>query len=326
MIDLYFDPKYAKLYENIDGKSDTFYFSCEYGSVQNTYILREIKWKFENKTYYDIITPYGYGGPLITECSDLENLMNSYREAFSRHCLENNIVCEFIRFHLYDNVQVRENYYGEVVQVLDNVVVDTTKPYDEIWMKYEHKVRKNVKKAIGNELKILIENDLNHLGDFLDIYYKTMNRNNASKYYYFEKSYFEDIAKLLPEKYCFFYVLKDEKVIATELVLCSKQYAYSFLGGTNENFYAMRPNDFLKNEIIKWCNVTGRNKFILGGGYHKGDGIYCYKRSFTSDSDVPFYVGRYIFNSEAYDYFVSLRKKEEPALDDNSMFFPLYRA
>lgn len=325
-LDLYFKPEYAKIYRDIDGKSETFTLKCDYGIVQNTFIMREIKWKLDGKVYYDIVTPYGYGGPIILECSDIDMLMREYRIAFFDYCEKNNIVCEFVRFHLYDNVDVRERYYGDTENLLDNVVVDTTGSYDDIWMSYEHKVRKNVKKAQANGLEILIENSVEHLDSFLDIYYKTMDRNNAKQYYYFEKRYFEDISKYLPDNFVYFYVLKDGKTISTELVLCSDKYAYSFLGGTDEEYYSLRPNDFLKDEIIKWCNSTNREKFILGGGYGREDGIYRYKRSFTKLPDVPFYVGRAIINREVYDRLVECRKNESSDFDMSSSYFPLYRA
>lgn len=121
-------------------------------------------------------------------------------------------------------------------------------------------------------------------------------------------------------------MVKDGRVIATELVLCSSKYAYSFLGGTMDEYFALRPNDFLKNEIIKWCYETGREKLVLGGGYHMDDGIYRYKRSFSSAPDMPFYTGRHVFNPNAYERMISERKKEDASFDMNASFFPLYRS
>lgn len=326
MTDLYFNPNYAKVYSDIDGNSDTFTFECQYGKITDTFILREVKWKIEGQTYYDIVTPYGYGGPKTDNVSDIDKLMGAYKEAFTQYCKEKHIVCEFIRFHLYDNIDVREHYYGETLHLLDNVVVDTTGDFDEkIWKSYEHKVRKNVNKAVKNELQIIIENNLDHLDDFLHIYEETMDRNNADSYYYFGRKYFEDIAALLPDSFMYFHVVKDGKVVSTELVLCSDDYAYSFLGGTLTDYYEFRPNDFLKNEIIKWCNRTGRKKFILGGGYHKEDGIYKYKRCFTPDPDVPFYVGRYIFDKNIYDKIIEARKAVDSSFTGESSYFPAYR-
>lgn len=324
--DFYFDPNYARVYADIDGKSDTFVFECPYGKVRNTFILREVKWRIGGQTYYDIVTPYGYGGPLAENVTDIKQLMESYKTAFEQYCKEHNIICEFIRFHLFDNVDVREHYYGEIMHLLDNVVVNTTNDFvEDIWKKYEHKVRKNVNKAVNNGLEIVIENNLDHLFGFLDIYNSTMDRNNADSYYYFGAKYFEDIARLLPDNFMYFHVFKDGKIASTELVLCSEDYAYSFLGGTFTEYYQFRPNDFLKNEIIKWCNRTGRKRFVLGGGYHKDDGIYRYKRSFTPDPDVPFYVGRHVFDQEKYDQIVAQRAAEDSNFNQETGYFPKYR-
>lgn len=323
--DLYFNPNYAKVYKDIDGKSDTFVFECPFGKITYTYILREIKWKIDGNTYYDIVTPYGYGGPLAENVADIVKLMEAYKEAFAQYCKTHNIICEFIRFHLFDNVDIREHYYGETLNLLDNVVVNTSGSFDDIWNNYDRKVRKNVKKALANNLEIIIENNLDHLDDFLAIYDSTMDRNNADSYYYFGTGYFENIARLLPDNFMYFHVLKDGKIVSTELVLCSEDYAYSFLGGTYTEYYEYRPNDFLKNEIIKWCNQTGRKKFILGGGYHKDDGIYHYKRCFTPDPDVPFFVGRYVFDQEKYDMAIKLRIQNDPDFNQATGYFPKYR-
>ena len=326
-MDLYFNPDYAKVYKNIDGDSDTFEFQCAYGKVKNTYILRKLQWLIDGREYYDIVTPYGYGGPLASEVTDMAKLMDAYREAFASYCVEHGIISEFIRFHLFENVDVREYYYGETVCLLDNVVVNTSGNFEtDVWNQYDRKVRKNVRNAQNNGLSVIMERNLAHIDDFLDIYDKTMDRNNASDYYYFQKSYFEDIARFLPDNFVYFHVLKDDMIISTELVLCSEKYAYSFLGGTLTEYYEFRPNDFLKNEILKWCNQTGRDKFVLGGGYHKEDGIYRYKRGFTQQPDVPFYVGKYIFNDKIYNKAVEIREMEDPNFKGDSSYFPLYRA
>ncbi len=151
-----------------------------------------------------------------------------------------------------------------------------------------------------------------------------MERNNARDYYYFERSYFQSIVNTLAGQYIFFHVWYDDKIISTELVLCSNKYLYSFLGGTQKEYYPMRPNDLLKLEIIKWGKETGRNKFVLGGGYGGNDGIYRYKKSFAPGEDVPFYIGKIMHNKEVYDKLTDLRKKRRN-FDPNSIFFPLYR-
>ena len=106
-MDIYFRPEYAVLSSLIDGgTSEEFSFDSQYGTVSYQFIKREIPQKHNGETYFDIITPYGYGGPLVVPSSPdkREALVRSFCEAFDKYCLENNIVSEFVRYHpLYNN-------------------------------------------------------------------------------------------------------------------------------------------------------------------------------------------------------------------------------
>lgn len=323
MCDVFFRPEYGKLYEKIEGGVCEFFeYKGADGTVRNMYIKRPVPWLVDGKQYYDVSTPYGYGGPFLADGISSPELIASYYQKWTEHCKANQIVAEFIRFHLFDNAAFRTAYPGEVVQVSNNVVRDLNPSQDEMWMQFEQKVRKNVKRAMSNGLRISIETDGSQLDEFLHIYYATMERNNAKDYYYFERSYFEDIIKTLPDSFAFFNVWHDDVMISTELVLCSDKYVYSFLGGTLDEYYPLRPNDFLKWEIIKWSKETGHTAFILGGGYGADDGIYRYKKAFAPGDDVPFYVGRSVFNEAVYKQLVAEREK---AGRFNTNYFPLYR-
>ncbi|PKM71551.1 MAG: GNAT family N-acetyltransferase [Firmicutes bacterium HGW-Firmicutes-16] len=326
MLDVFFNPSYGKLYEQIEGGAfDTFEYAGRDGTICNMYIKRPVSWLVDDVQYYDVTTPYGYGGPVVTAGETSESLIAEYYTAWAAYCRGSRIIAEFVRFHLYDNADLRLYYPGEVIRISDNVVRSLTPTMDEIWMEFEHKVRKNVKRAQNNGLTVTADATGEHLSAFLNIYYKTMKRNRAKNYYYFETSYFEDINRTLNGQYIYFHVWHNEQIISTELVLYSQDYAYSFLGGTLEDFYPMRPNDLLKYEIIKWCKETGRRAFILGGGYHSGDGIYRYKKAFAPGNDVPFYIGRKVFQSEIYHQLIAIRA-QKPDFDSESQFFPLYRS
>lgn len=325
MSEIYFDEKYGKLYDGEEQKCVKYVYNSEVGRISNIFMMRRIPIEVDGETYYDIITPYGYGGPYTEGCSDVEKLTAEYNAAFSKYCEENNIVSEFVRFHLFEGCDIREYLDMDVVYLSDNVVVDTTISPDDMWMKFEHKVRKNVKKARNNELVVLRDDKGEYLDEFLDIYYDTMKRNNALESYYFPRSYFEQINETLKGQYVYFHTVKDGRIVSTELVLCGDKYAYSFLGGTLSEYYDFRPNDLLKYDIISWCYETGREKFILGGGYHKDDGIYRYKKCYAPNGDTKYFVGKKIHNKEVYDKLVDIRAKSQ-TFDKESSFFPLYRS
>jgi serine/alanine adding enzyme len=325
MLDIFFTSEYGKLNELVEsGTSVVYNFECEYGTIRHVFIKRRIDIPVSDITYYDIVSPYGYGGPVIIESNNKEKLILAYFNEFSDYCSKNNIISEFIRFHLFDNIDVRTLFYGETYPLSNNIIRDFELSMDEIWMEFEHKVRKNVKRALSKKLTIEIDFSGLYLSDFLKIYYATMDRNNARDYYYFTEKYFEELNLNLKGHYAYFHTIIDSKIISTELVLFSDKYVYSFLGGTIAEFYDYRPNDFLKYEIIKWCKETQKEKFILGGGYTKDDGISRYKKGFAPSGNATFYIGKKIHDQAVYNKLLAL-KTEQPGFDVNTKFFPAYR-
>nr|WP_245204247.1 GNAT family N-acetyltransferase [Ammoniphilus resinae] len=190
-------------------------------------------------------------------------------------------------------------------------------------MDFEHKVRKSIKKATKTGLEIEIDSKGSRLDDFLKMYYGTMDRSNAKENFYFKEDFFQIINEMT-NQYVYFHVLYEGQVISTELVIYGTENCYSFLGGTNREFFHLNANSLLKFEIIKWAKEKGLKRFILGGGYGADDGIYKYKKSFAPNGVYDFYVGKKIFDREKYNELVKIRSKEEE-FNPGTSFFPLYR-
>ena len=194
-------------------------------------------------------------------------------------------------------------------------------PLDEIWMDFRQKVRKNVKKACSFGLQIIIENSTDHLDDFLMIYYSTIKRTEAADGFFFSRQFFEEICKM-KDNVMFFHTVYNDRIISTELVLYDAENCYSYLGGTDRDYYDLRPNDYLKYEVIKWAKEKGLKRFVLGRGYGEDDGIFQYKLCLAPHGVRDFYIGRKIFDSVSYNQLVAIRNGEEL----NGQFFPLYRS
>lgn len=267
--------------------------------------------------YFDLVSPYGYGG-FWGSITDYETLNRTYNE----FCALQHYICEFVRFELFSDYHAY--YDGEVETRTHNVVRNLEMPLDEMWMDFKQKVRKNVKKANNNHLEIVIENSDAHLQDFLNIYYSTMERSNAENEYYFSKEFFE-ILNRMSDNIMYFHVIYQGEVISTELVIYGAENCYSYLGGTNREYFDLRPNDFLKYEIIKWAKEKGLKNFVLGGGYGADDGIFQYKTCLAPKGIVDFYIGRKVFDNENYNKLVAIRAEENPDCLE-SAYFPKYRA
>jgi lipid II:glycine glycyltransferase (peptidoglycan interpeptide bridge formation enzyme) len=181
---------------------------------------------------------------------------------------------------------------------------------------YERAARKNVNKAIRSGLRVKYfsgsEIISSYTQKFIDIYVITMTRNSVGDFYYFNKEFFQGIARKLSKNSLYFFTFKDEIVISCELVLLSKKIGYSFLGGTLSKYFEFRPNDILKHEIINVLKKRNYNYFCLGGGSCINDGIFNYKKKFAKNGIFDFYIGRKIHNQKIYDKIVKQWEEKYP--------------
>ncbi|QFZ55888.1 GNAT family N-acetyltransferase [Oceanihabitans sp. IOP_32] len=295
------------------------------------FVLREIPYKLRNTIYYDVISPYGYSGPLFNKDMSRGYLLKFW-ELIDSWYKENNVVSEFIRFSLNNNCQF---YSGTLIPTLSNVrgrLLD----YEQQWASLKQKVRNNYRKAVNNNLKShIVYNNVKDedIERFYDIYISTMRRVNANTDYFYSLCYFKNIVRLCEGKIIFAFVYKDGIAISTELILTSNNTLYSYLGGTIMDYFSLRPNDFLKVEVMKWARLQHFKYYVLGGGREDFDNLYKYKKSFfPNDDDLVFYTGRKIINKAVYNELDKITN-DEIGLDDGGLekkgrkigFFPAYR-
>ena len=301
-----------------------FYYADKEGTAVSVFMRYDLSnnpyfhGQIESNKYFDLVSPYGYGGYVWEGC-DPKRVAREHQE----FCMSNgNLISEVVKFHPLS--QFVNSYSGVISSPFHNVIRSTEGSIEDIWMNFTQKVRKNVKKANSYGLLVFHESNSDHLDDFIRVYYKTMERTNADKEYFFDKSFFEAL-NIDKNNIEYFYAVKGTQIISVELVLYDNVCAYSFLGGTDEEYFELRPNDLLKYEIIKWANAKQLKYFVLGGGHGDDDGIYRYKQALAPQGKVDFFVGTDLFNEEKFKYLCDIRKKEEPDFSINNRLFPAYR-
>jgi Acetyltransferase (GNAT) domain len=85
-----------------------------------------------------------------------------------------------------------------------------------------------------------VDSDGSRLDEFLHVYTETMKRRNADRYYYFSRAFFETLIRSIPGLFVFSHVVHQGRVVASELVLLSRNHAYFFLGGTLADAFELR--------------------------------------------------------------------------------------
>lgn len=333
-LDIYYQPDYCRVFEKEgEGTAHLCLYKKDHDWLIYPFFLREInslpyfKGKL-SRTYYDIISPYGYSGPVVI-CSkkDDHSIIGSFREYFDQYCQEKNIVTEFIRFHpLLDSFLDAWKNHLEVEKAKSVVIVDLERTEESIWADYKYNNQKNINKAKREGVEVLIEENPDRFSAFLDIYRSTMDRRKAGSYYYFSESFFQNIHSVLNGNYVYAYALKNREIVSAELLLFNKYYLHSFLGGTLPSFFFYRPNNLLKHHVILWAKARGLKYFVLGGGYEENDGIFQYKCAFSPTGVRDFYVGKKIHNQEAVNYLEGVRKCNVDSNLEQTNFFPTYRS
>ena len=291
-------------------------------------ILRPIQsagWASET-SLRDATSPYGYGGPYGIE----DAVRDEVWSGFARWMTGNKIVSMFGRLAL-DAPTPRHLPRGATVRSdSENVIVDLTRSSGEQWRHYEHKVRKNVKKAVRANLHVDVKHSFTDLEEFSQLYESTMDRREASSWYYFGLNFFASLTERLDGSYIAAEVRDGTgRLVSAELVLCSDKFLYSFLGGTLSEAFPHAPNDLLKHAVIDYGRESGRAGYVLGGGYTKDDGIFRYKKSFDPTGCVQFQRLELIADQTVYDSLIAGRLTHERSTDPRARladgFFPSYR-
>ncbi len=319
-------PTYAELFA-AGASAHTAWFERPEGEVLFPFIMRPLSalpWcPAALANHVDLVSPYGYGGPLVLRGRP-DTLAQGFWRAFDEWARKHGVVSVFSRLSLFE--EQRLPWLGGEVENNVNVVVRFDLDEDAHWRRYKSKVRKNVNKATRNGLTCTVERDSAHLDDFLRIYEATMDRNNAGKGYYFDRSFYERIVEEMPDSFLFVHTWLEGRIISTELVLAGARHLYSYLGGTEAEAFDVRPNDLLKHAVCMDGMAKGLEAFVLGGGYQPRDGIFRYKLAFAEDGEVPFLVGQRVVAPEAVGQLELARRSAEAGWEPSEGYFPTYRA
>ena len=180
-----------------------------------------------------------------------------------------------------------------------------------------------IRKAKKNKVIIVLEDDIKTINDFKKIYISTMDRNDATKYYYFNDNFFNDTINSLDKNLFIANAYYGNKIIASSLIMRHSKYLHYHCSGALREYRKLQANNLLLYEVAKWGNENGYEKFHLGGGYEsESDSLYKFKKSFSKLEDNDFYIGKKIHNIELYNNLTAIVNETKT---DKSSFFPEYR-
>ncbi len=299
-------------------------------SVFWPHLVRDIPNGVENNLrLFDLITPYGYGGPLIcyntNDSSDIRRSLHFFMKTYLKFAERKNYICEFVRFHPL--IKNWEPFYEDFRGVIafdhnnDTVSVDLSRGLDQIWREFRKGHRYNINKTEREncEVKILQNPSEADIEAFISLYYATMENCHASQKYFFPPSFIKDhfsrlSAVLINLDYC-------GKLIGASMFITEGPYIHYHLSGSNNDIKGVYPSALIIWNAIKWAIENNFTYLHLGGGLGRNDSLFNFKSGFSKAIN-PYYTGKIIFNHEQYDALT----KSCGNLNTNAKFFPAYRS
>lgn len=304
-----------------DGRPKLLYYNVEGLRAIYVFMVRDT----DIEDLYDSTTPYGYGG-ILFDGDVNERSVATFWNIFSGFMQEIGIVDDFVRYHPVLGNAEPLRAVANVTDLGRTVALDLSSP-EVIWENLTSKKRGKIRKAQKNGIQIFHGQDIKLFKDFIPIYDVTMDKDNASGYYYFDQKFFELLHEGLRDHYEMFYAMIDGKIIMMAIMLyCNGQMHYH-LSGSLPEYRNLEPNNLLLYEAALWGCEKELKTLHLGGGVGSGnDSLFEFKKGFNRNADLQFSIGRHIFDQAAYDQLVKNKKNNCPGLNLDSAFFPLYMA
>ena len=330
--DVYYLSNYVKAFK-IHGDGEPLLLSYETDNLRgiNVVMKRDIS-QFaplnsflRPETYFDIVTPYGYGG-FIFEGDTSESAMEHFHLQYLEFLKYNHVVSEFVRYHpQLKNANVMRSV--STISDLGQTISMDLESVDVIWDNLTSKNRNMIRKAHKSGIEIHHGKSPELMSDFIRIYNETMDKDEANPYYYFGKEFYESIYADLNDFHEMFYAVIDSKIIAISIILFTNIQMHYHLSGSLFEYRNLAPSNLLLFEAACWGNKQGFKTFHLGGGIgSKEDNLFKFKQAFNRSSKNQFSTGKLIVNDEIYNSLVETRKQYDLFFNVNKNYFPLYRA
>jgi hypothetical protein len=300
-LDIYYQPGYL-LCDAAMQKGDLEIFTIKSDDGKKwiyPYILTPIAL---DETLLDIVAPYGYSGPF---CNDT-TFFKEGENAFVDYISSKPVVSEFIRYHWLYNREKKCKFSVNCTNIHNRVIVvlDTKKPFEQIWTQSFSNTNRNVIKKIEKgdflwRIKIFEKADVSQ---FLKIYSETMNNASATDFYYFES-----LIDNLKGKIKLVTVEKEGICYSAALFFMTEEIATYYLSGRNVAFPQVSATNYLLGKMAEWCSVMGYKNINLGGGRTNSvnDSLFKFKKNF-SKKNCDYYIGKRIHKPIVYEQLKEL--------------------
>jgi lipopolysaccharide/colanic/teichoic acid biosynthesis glycosyltransferase len=271
----------------------------------------------------DATSVYGYAGPIASRDDIDPAIVTRFRHALREALEELNVTTVFSRLHpLLPQTPLLEGL-GECSTVGPTASIDLTLADDDMLAKMHRSHRQDVRLLAREGYELLIDDDLQHLDAFVEIYHENMRRVSATSDYFFPIDYFRAILAD-PTRAKLMFLVKDDALACGSIFLLANDIMQFHLSGTASDFLSPSPIKLLLTQAARWGRERDCRVLHLGGGLGgKEDSLFQFKARF-SDRRHEFRVWRWIVDPARYQE-LCFRRMQLGGLGDEFDYFPAYR-
>lgn len=334
--DLFFLPEYAAIYERDGLEAKAFLLNTGCGCVLYPFLLRPVLINgttacFEGNPTYDLISPYGFGGPVAS--SDDAAIYREFADAFTAWCLKKRLASEFLCPHPFTgtvNLVTCDPGYKHA-RGKATVFIDLSGGEGSVWQQLNRGHRSAVNSARKQGVSVsLVTPTAGLYEEFNRLYTETMDRHHAASRWYHPHDYFERCHALLGPERCSFFTARVQGALAAWfIVLHGFNAAYYHFAGSDDNYRRTKASQLLMHEVSLWCQRQGYERLFLGGGVsgQVDDTLLRYKMGFSKNMVEHVTAWRILDRAVYEDLSHQKEAAELLALGQTSSseFFPAYR-
>jgi hypothetical protein len=272
-------------------------------------------------SWRDAASPYGYPGPLVTGGADREWLEAALASG-AEHLRAEGVVTLFIRLHPLLNTTLPAG--PGLVLHGNTVVIDLSLPEAELWRQTRSNHRIHINKARKAGDRAFIDEEWRYYEAFQIAYRATMERLDATSFYFFDDEYFRDLRTVMGGRMHLVAVTVGDELAGGCLITTTGGIVQYHLSATADGFSDRQPTKFAIDLARSWAKARGERWFHLGGGRGGQDDALLHFKAGFSDGRREFHTLRMILDRDANE---DLCQRFAPRSDPSDLagYFPVYR-
>jgi len=279
-------------------------------------------------TYWrDAVTPYGYPHPLYwVEDADEESYLDSALAALRIFLRSQGFVAVFARCSPLRHLSAAHAKQGHVVAHGPCYWVDLSQDADELNAQLRGRYRSYLRALERSGVEARWVSVAANLSQYVELYYRTMDRVGAASWYYFPRDYFEGLARVLGENLHLCSVGVDNRTSALGLFADSGGVMQYLFSGVDESTGQPHATKLMMVFVRDWAKAAGLQVLHLGGGIGAADdALSQFKRGFTRHSSI-FHTWRWVVDEDRYATLVAgWERAAGMGADPIDGYFPAYR-